>query len=98
MHREGWRGKEHTVRELGRVPEERAIWYMQTMCNHAGLHRVHRFGLDILQACVHQRQTREEEPPRSQQAALKMAIEKQTTHATWTQPSTDLSKGSVSIS
>lgn len=49
------------------------------------MHRAHRFSLGILQACVHHRK-RTMKPQRSQQVALKMAIEKQTTHATWTQP------------
>lgn len=52
------------------------------------MHRVHRFGLDILQACVYQRQTQEEDHQATERPASgpQMAFEKQTTHATWIQP------------
>lgn len=69
----GARGKDDTVYAN----------YVQSCTEFTGSVRI------SCRTCVHRRQTQGEDrqaSPRSQQAVLKMAIEKQTTHATWTQP------------
>lgn len=81
----------HSMRTWG--TGEMVILYMQTVCNHARLHRVYRFSLDILLACVHGRKM-QEKGSSSLRNATEWSSEwllrgKQvTTHATWTQPST----------